>query len=392
MGSIRVKGTIVRSCSRKSDLIAAKILNTRCQKKGITPPNPAAGFLNDEELASCTQVRKNKKKSKRKKTTKKSKKPTGFEANTTTNLRNIFWGKQQQAWMGNVRVKGTIVRSCSRISPNTCDLHYADAEDVMAAKILNTRCREKGITPPNPEVGYCDCGVVGSRYVPEKTCPYKNVFWNEKLKEWVGSVQHKERFIRSSSKDDASHAARMLNSRCLTAGALIPNPEVGFLNHHELQSLRFETNIGTRFPPSINLKSESFATKSELFTTFTPFEKEKESSFYKNLPSLTESDFHRFTGFNPPPTPDGSGIPISPANFDLPPCSTSKDKLLTEFHALLSPRICHDRFDRDNYRTLNTTMFNYMSDLLPKEVDDMEDFLDDLPFSGNWSSGLLSTY
>ena len=31
-------------------------------------------------------------------------------------------------------------------------------------------------------------------------------------------------------------------------------------------------------------------------------------------------------------------------------------KLLTEFHALLSPRICHDRFDRDNYRTLNTTV------------------------------------
>lgn len=269
--------------------------------------------------------------------------------------------------MGNVRVKGTIVRSCSRIS------------DVMAAKILNTRCREKGITPPNPEVGYCDCGVVGARYVPEKTCPYKNVFWNEKLKEWVGSVQYNECFIRSSSKDDASHAARMLNSRCLTAGALIPNPEVGFLNHHELQSLRFETNAGTRFPPSINLKSECFSTKSELFTT-------------NSLPSLTDSDFHRFTAFNPPPTPDGSGIPISPANFDLPPCSTSKDKLLTEFHALLSPRICHDRFDRDNYRTLNTTMFNYMSDLLPKEVDEMEDYLDDLPFSGNWSSGLLSTY
>jgi len=421
MGSIRVKGTIVRSCSRKSDLIAAKILNTRCQKKGISPPNPAAGFLNDEELASCTQVRKNKKKSKRKKTTKKSKKSAGVEANTTTNLRNIFWGKQQQAWMGNVRVKGTIVRSCSRISQNTCDLHYADAEDVMAAKILNTRCREKGITPPNPEVGYCDCGVAGARYVnnqsfveitsniqcqsdspkksheyetinvydpysnmkhqlmPEKTCPYKNVFWNEKLKEWVGSVQYNECFIRSSSKDDASHAARMLNSRCLTAGALIPNPEVGFLNHHELQSLRFETNVGTRFPPSINLKSECFSTKSELFTT-------------NSLPSLTDSDFHRFTAFNPPPTPDGSGIPISPANFDLPPCSTSKDKLLTEFHALLSPRICHDRFDRDNYRTLNTTMFNYMSDLLPKEVDEMEDYLDDLPFSGNWSSGLLSTY
>jgi len=162
------------------------------------------------------------------------------------------------------------------------------------------------------------------------------------------------------------------------------------LNHHELQSLRFETNIGTRFPPSINLKSECFATKSELFTTF-PLEKEKESPFYKRLPSLTDSDFHRFTAFNLPPTPDGSGIPISPANFDLPPCSTSKDKLLTEFHALLSPRICHDRFDRDNYRTLNTTMFNYMSDFLPRE-DNMEDFLDDLPFSGNWSSGLLSSY
>jgi len=59
-----------------------------------------------------------------------------------TPFRNIFWGTQQSAWMGSVRVKGTIVRSCSRKS------------DVLAAKILNTRCKQKGICPPNPEVGF----------------------------------------------------------------------------------------------------------------------------------------------------------------------------------------------------------------------------------------------
>jgi hypothetical protein len=299
----------------------------------------------------------------------------------------------------------------------------------MAAKILNTRCREKDIRPPNPEVGFCDCGVVGTRYVknqsfveitndllcqdspkslqaaefetvsvydpysnikhqlmPEKTCPYKNVFWNEKLKEWVGSVQHKDRYVRASSKDDANHCARMLNSRCLTAGASIPNPGIGYLNSHELHSLRMQTNRGTvRFPPGIHLQND-------VSSSFTSIEKEKESPFYHSLPSLTDTDFHRFRSFNPPPTPDGSGIPISPANFDLPPCATSKDKLLTEFHTLLSPRICHDKYDKDNYKALNTTMFNYMSDLLPKDMDDMDDFLDDLPFSGNWSSGLLSSY
>merc|ERR1712117_326011 len=60
----------------------------------------------------------------------------------TSQFKNIFWGKQQEAWMGSIRVKGTIVRSCSRKS------------DVMAAKILNTRCKQKGICPPNPEVGF----------------------------------------------------------------------------------------------------------------------------------------------------------------------------------------------------------------------------------------------
>lgn len=217
--------------------------------------------------------------------------------------------------------------------------------------------------------------------MPEKTCAYKNVFWNETHKEWVGSVHYKERYIRASSKNDASHCARMLNSRCLTAGCYIPNPEAGFLNARELRALRAETEFSF---PTLNLKSE--------FTSFTPASldmKETESPFYSSFPSLSDSDFHRFTSFTPT-TPDGSGLPpISPA-FDLPPCSTQKDKLLTEFHNLLSPRICHEKFEKDNYKALNKTMFNYMSDFLPKD-DDMDDFLDDLPFSGNWSSELLSS-
>eukprot|EP00493_Phyllostaurus_siculus_P015983 UN16228 len=45
------KGTIVRSCSRKSDVQAAKILNSRCREKGTDPPNPDVGFI-DSKLES----------------------------------------------------------------------------------------------------------------------------------------------------------------------------------------------------------------------------------------------------------------------------------------------------------------------------------------------------
>lgn len=131
MGSVRVKGTIVRSCSRKSDTLAAKILNTRCRQKGITPPNPSVGFLSSEELQAHTQVR-----------TRRKSKSNGQTRSSP--FKNIFWGTQQQAWMGNIRVRGTIVRSCSRKS------------DVQAAKILNSRCVLKGITPPNPDIGFLD--------------------------------------------------------------------------------------------------------------------------------------------------------------------------------------------------------------------------------------------
>jgi hypothetical protein len=55
--------------------------------------------------------------------------------------KNIFYGKQQECWMGNITYKGVIVRSCSK-------------DEATAARILNTRCREKGIPIPNPHVGF----------------------------------------------------------------------------------------------------------------------------------------------------------------------------------------------------------------------------------------------
>jgi len=413
MGSIRVKGTIVRSCSRKSDVLAARILNSRCKKKGIPAPNPEVGFLNDTDLAACTQVRRKKKKNCKRKKSKRTRSPSKGEISTS--LKNIFWGKQQQAWMGNVRVKGKIVRSCSRIS------------DVMAAKILNTRCRDQGLKAPNPEVGYCDCSVVVNdrymkshsftdvsntdtsttatnsslknsehttttdletvnvydpytnikqQFVPEKSCCYKNVFWNDTQQEWIGCVQYKERFIRSSCKDDALTAAKMLNYRCVGVGAPLPNPEVGFPSQSELNNIKYGVS-GTRFPPSLH----DFPSLPSTTSHHNVFDKEVDTLFSNpnsmGLQSLTEADMCKFFGIS-------DDIPISPA-FDLPPCS--KDKLLSEFSDLLSPRICHD-----NYKQLNSSMFNYMSDLLAKDTDDLEDsFLDDLPFSGNWSSGLLST-
>lgn len=160
MGSVRVKGTTVRSCSRQSDVLAAKILNTRCKNQGITPPNPDAGFLASTELAKYTASDLSSKKTKStaavqkafgkqnlnipvaKNKNRKKGKTRSSSSSRSSPFKNIFWGTQQKAWMGNIRVKGIIVRSCSRKS------------DVQAAKILNSRCREAGITPPNPEVGF----------------------------------------------------------------------------------------------------------------------------------------------------------------------------------------------------------------------------------------------
>jgi len=214
---------------------------------------------------------------------------------------------------------------------------------------------------------------IKQQFVPEKSCCYKNVFWNDNQQEWIGCVQFNERFIRSNSKEDALTAAKMLNNRCVAQGSPLSNPEVGFLSHSELSNIKYGFSGAslTRFPPSLH----------EFPNIPSAFDKEKDflfSSAGMCLPSLTDTDIGKFFGMS-----DESGIPISPA-FDLPPCS--KDKLLSEFSDLLSPRICHD-----NYKQLNSSMFNYMSDMLAKDTDDMEDsFLDDLPFSGNWSSGLLS--
>lgn len=281
MGSVRFKGVIVRSCSRRSDLLAARILNTRCRQKGLTPPNPEVGFLTETELRTHTQVAK---RGRKKKTdsvgpmSKVKKNQMASRPNKKSRFKNIFWGTQQQAWMGNIRVKGTIVRSCSR------------ASDVQAAKILNSRCREKGITPPNPEVGFLDNtnvkqekakNVRGTRYEPpslpvsgqlvvsERDCNlenydplgstlsqkrnedcflrklqlaqkelerslYHNVFYSHFDSCWVGRVQHLE--VKASTPE---LAAKLLNTKCrketLESGLWfpIPNPDVGYLTDVE---------------------------------------------------------------------------------------------------------------------------------------------------------------
>lgn len=279
MGSVRFKGVIVRSCSRRSDLLAARILNTRCRQKGLTPPNPEVGFLTDTELRTHTQVAKRgrKKKSDSILMSKVKKNQMASRPQKKSLFKNIFWGTQQQAWMGNIRVKGTIVRSCSR------------ASDVQAAKILNSRCREKGITPPNPEVGFLDNSNVkeekasknvrGNRYEPalpvsgqlvsERDCNlenydplgasmsqkrnedcflaqlklvqkqlerslYNNVFYSTFDGCWVGRVQHLE--VKASTPE---LAAKLLNTKCrretLESGLWfpIPNPSAGFLTDVE---------------------------------------------------------------------------------------------------------------------------------------------------------------
>lgn len=282
MGSVRFKGVIVRSCSRRSDLLAARILNTRCRQKGLTPPNPEVGFLTETELRTHTQVAKRGRKKKSDSIigpmSKVKKNQMTSRPNKKSRFKNIFWGTQQQAWMGNIRVKGTIVRSCSR------------ASDVQAAKILNSRCREKGITPPNPEVGFLDNANVkqqktknvrGTRYEPpslpvsgqlvvsERDCNlenydplgttltskrnedcflaqlklaqkelerslYNNVFYSHFDNCWVGRVQHLE--VKASTPE---LAAKLLNTKCrketLETGLWfpIPNPAAGYLTDVE---------------------------------------------------------------------------------------------------------------------------------------------------------------
>jgi len=275
MGSVRFKGVIVRSCSRRSDLLAARILNTRCRQKGLTPPNPEVGFLTETELRTHTQVAK---RGRKKKTdsvgpmSKVKKNQMTSRPNKKSRFKNIFWGTQQQAWMGNIRVKGTIVRSCSR------------ASDVQAAKILNSRCREKGITPPNPEVGFLDntnvkqektknvrgryeppsLPVSGQLVVSERDCNlenydplgsstltrkrnedcflaqlklaqkelerclYNNVFYSHFDSCWVGRVQHLE--VKASTPE---LAAKLLNTKCRKERFPIPNPSAGYLTDVE---------------------------------------------------------------------------------------------------------------------------------------------------------------
>lgn len=277
MGSLRCKGLTIRSCSRKSDLMAAKILNTRCRESGVDPPNPEAGFLTNAEQVTQPNVGPTKRtRSTRKKVMTKSdrnivgkrKKPQRRgQSKKTSPLRNIFWGTQQQAWMGNIRVRGTIVRSCSRKS------------DIQAAKILNSRCREKGIDPPNPDVGFVDQNTESkylsgssSRVKQEPNAPKKpkkptsgqfitdatwqdyenqdpkqkikvktdqsaaalrkfnNVEWSSFEQAWIGCVRvNSEQHLTSKSDISAVLAAKMLNSKCHEIGFPLPNPEVGLM-------------------------------------------------------------------------------------------------------------------------------------------------------------------
>merc|ERR1711981_765273 len=83
--------------------------------------------------------------------------------------------------------------------------------------------------------------------VPERSCPYKNVFWADQQQIWMGCVQFQDQFIRCSSRHSAQQAAKILNSHCLSAGAIPPNPAVGFLSQEELRILAFGKK-DDRFP------------------------------------------------------------------------------------------------------------------------------------------------
>jgi len=302
MGSVRFKGVIVRSCSRRSDLLAARILNTRCRQKGLTPPNPEVGFLTETELRTHTQVAK---RGRKKKTdsvgpmSKVKKNQMTSRPNKKSRFKNIFWGTQQQAWMGNIRVKGIIVRSCSR------------ASDVQAAKILNSRCREKGITPPNPEVGFLDnsnvkqektknvrgryehpslpvsgqlvvsaldcnlenydpLGLTGLSQKPKRNedvflaqlkmtqkelerSLYNNVFYSHFDSCWVGRVQHLE--VKASTPE---LAAKLLNTKCRKERFPIPNPSAGYLTDVEYAVLTstLSTAVLSPRPGNVFVKTE----------------------------------------------------------------------------------------------------------------------------------------
>lgn len=373
MGSVRVKGKIVRSCSRKSDIIAAKILNTRCKQKGITPPNPEVGFLSTAELAlrthSQTRPRVKKKKDAGallgkqnrnlpKKPRKKPKRSSG--PSRSSPFKNIFWGTQQKAWMGNIRVKGTIVRSCSRKS------------DVQAAKILNSRCREKGIDPPNPEVGFIDSAMeskylsgskkqtrktersndppVSGQYISDRnrnkgmqsfepldsvkiendfdfklvktdsTCSkykvkveppeaYNNVFWSNYELAWIGSYETSSgRVLTVKSQESALMAAKMLNQACRDACISNPNPHAGFLTNDESSS------------------HEDFRIKAE------PFIDDSFNDDFQDLFKPLSNDF-----------------------------STSRTHLSLETVELPPPVL-----DEEDFKSMNNLMFKYISDLLPE--------------------------
>jgi len=392
MGSVRVKGTIVRSCSRKSDVLAAKILNTRCKNKGITPPNPEVGFLSSEELSLRThsQTRpRGKKKTEEgalgkqnrnlpKKSRKKTKRSNG--PSRSSPFKNIFWGTQQKAWMGNIRVKGTIVRSCSRKS------------DVQAAKILNSRCREKGIDPPNPDVGFIDSKLeskylssskaqtrktersngkspVSGQYINDRnlgrgmqffdpldsvkmekdfdfrfertdsTCSkykvkvepedvYNNVFWSNYEEAWIGSYETSSgRVLTVKSQENALMAAKMLNQACRDACISNPNPHAGFLTNDEPSSSDF------------HIKAEPLI----------------DDSFNDDFQDL-----------------------FKPLNNDF---STSRTHLSLETVELPPPVL-----DEEDFKSMNNLMFKYISDLLPEHSRKYHEnrtssLFDDLPLN-----------
>jgi len=393
MGSVRVKGTIVRSCSRKSDVLAAKILNTRCKQKGICPPNPEVGFLSTEELSlrthSQTRARGKTKcdpnalgKQNRnlpKKPRKKPKRSNG--PSRSSPFKNIFWGTQQKAWMGNIRVKGTIVRSCSRKS------------DVQAAKILNSRCREKGIDPPNPDVGFIDSKLeskylgkhqtrkierssneppVSGQYINDRsilrkfdpldsvkiernfdfkltktdsTCSnyfkvklepedsYNYVFWSNYETAWIGSYETASgRVLTVKSQESALMAAKMLNSACRDAGISDPNPLVGYIKNDDSSSSDFIIKAEPPIDDSFN------------------------------------DDFQEL---------------LKPLNYDKDfdnNYSTARKHLSLETVELPPPVL-----DEEDFKSMNNLMFKYISDLLPEHTrkyhQDRPSLFDDLPLN-----------
>jgi len=251
--------------------------------------------------------------------------------------------------MGNIRVKGTIVRSCSRKS------------DVQAAKILNSRCREKGIDPPNPEVGFIDSAMeskylsgskkhtrktersndppVSGQYISDRngnkgmqnfepldsvkiendfdfklvktdsTCSYNNVFWSNYELAWIGSYETSSgRVLTVKSQESALMAAKMLNQACRDACISNPNPHAGFLTNDESSS-----------PEDFRIKAEPFI----------------DDSFNDDFQDL-----------------------FKPLSNDF---STSRTHLSLETVELPPPVL-----DEEDFKSMNNLMFKYISDLLPE--------------------------